>query len=340
MLITMKTRPALKKAAWLLMNDLIKKYDLPGCVPNKSDLTLTVGNNQMFFVPLDDPEKLKSFEKINYIWGEEFTENTWDDFLQLGLRCRGENKNGKNQLYFSFNPVDELSFLKAITDNPPDNTAVQHSTYKDNPFLDADNREYIESLKTQDLTYWKIYGQGTWASPENIIYKNWDIVDEFPECDKVGYGLDFGFNNATALVKIGERDQEIYIDETLYESGLTNTDLITRMNDLIKNKNDEIIADCAEPQRIEEIDNAGYNVFPCIKGKGSVKIGIDRVKRKKLHITKRSVNIIKEIKGYKWKEDRHGHVLDEPVPFRDHSMDAIRYYLGHGEDNEPMIGII
>jgi len=56
MLITMKTRPALKKAAWLLMNDLIKKYDLPGCVPNKSDLTLTVGNNQMFFVPLDDPE--------------------------------------------------------------------------------------------------------------------------------------------------------------------------------------------------------------------------------------------------------------------------------------------
>ena len=340
MLITMKTRPALKKAAWLLMNDLIKKYDLPGCVPNKSDLTLTVGNNQMFFVPLDDPEKLKSFEKINYIWGEEFTENTWDDFLQLGLRCRGENKNGKNQLYFSFNPVDELSFLKAITDNPPDNTAVQHSTYKDNPFLDADNREYIESLKTQDLTYWKIYGQGTWASPENIIYKNWDIVDEFPECDKVGYGLDFGFNNATALVKIGERDQEIYIDETLYESGLTNTDLITRMNDLIKNKNDEIIADCAEPQRIEEIDNAGYNVFPCIKGKGSVKIGIDRVKRKKLHITKRSVNIIKEIKGYKWKEDRHGHVLDEPVPFRDHSMDAIRYYLGHGEDNEPQIRLI
>jgi len=150
----------------------------------------------------------------------------------------------------------------------------------------------------------------------------------------------FGFNNATALVKIGERDQEIYIDETLYESGLTNTDLITRMNDLIKNKNDEIIADCAEPQRIEEIDNAGYNVFPCIKGKGSVKIGIDRVKRKKLHITKRSVNIIKEIKGYKWKEDRHGHVLDEPVPFRDHSMDAIRYYLGHGEDNEPSIRLI
>ena len=340
-LVTRKTRPALKKSAWLLVNDLIKKYDLPGCVPNKSDLTLTIGNNQMFFIPLDDPEKLKSIEKINYIWGEEATENTRDDYLQLGLRCRGENKNGINQLFFSFNPIDELGFLKAITDNPPDNTAVQHSTYKDNPFLDDDYIKEIENLQTQDLTYWKIYGQGIWASPENIIYKNWDIVDEFPEgCDKIGYGLDFGFNNPTALPIIGEKDQEIYIDETLYESGLTNTDLIERLKDLIKNKSDEIIADCAEPQRIEEIDSAGFNVFACIKGKGSVKIGIDRVKRKKLHITKRSTNIIKEIRGYKWREDRHGNVLDEPVPFRDHSMDAIRYYLGHGEDNEPQIRLI
>jgi len=340
-IITRKTRPALKKSAWLLINDLIKKYDLPGCVVNKSDLTLTVGSNQMFFIPLDDPEKLKSIENINYAWGEEATELTKDDYLQLGLRCRGENKNGINQLFFTFNPVDEQGFLKEITDNPPENTAVNHSTYKDNPFNTADYIKEIESLKTQDLTYWKIYGQGIWASPENIIYKNWDIVDEFPEgCDKIGYGLDFGFNNPTALPIIGEKDQEIYIDETLYESGLTNTDLIERLKDLIKNKSDEIIADCAEPQRIEEIDSAGFNVFACIKGKGSVKIGIDRVKRKKLHITKRSTNIIKEIRGYKWREDRHGNVLDEPVPFRDHSMDAIRYYLGHGEDNEPQIRLI
>jgi len=340
-IVTRKTRPALKKSCWLLVNDLIKKYDLPDCKPNKADLTLTVGKNQMFFIPLDDPEKLKSIERINYAWGEEATELTWDDYLQLGLRCRGENKNGINQLFFSFNPIDELGFFKKITENPPDNTGVNHSTYLDNPFLDADYIAELEGLKKIDLTYWKIYGQGVWASPENIIYKNWDIVDEFPEgCDNIGYGLDFGFNCPTALVKIAIKDQEIYIDETLYESGLTNSDLIERLKDLIKNKSYEIIADCAEPARIEEIDNAGFNIFPCIKGKGSVKIGIDRVKRKKLHITKRSVNIIKEIRGYKWREDRHGNVLDEPVPFRDHSMDAIRYYLGHGEDNEPSIRLI
>lgn len=340
-LVTRKTRPALKKSAWLLMNDLIKKYELPGCKVNKSDLTLTVGSNQMFFTSIDDPEKLKSFEKINIVWAEEATELTRDDYLQLGLRCRGENKSSINQLFFSFNPIDELGFLKAITDNPPNNTAVNHSIYKDNPFLQPDYIKEIEGLKDQDITYWKIYGQGIWASPENIIYKNWDIVDEFPkECDKVGDGLDFGFNNPTALPRIGEKDKEIYVDELLYESKLTNTDLIVRLQDLIENKSEEIVADCQEPQRIKEIEDAGFNIFPCIKGKGSVKIGIDRVKRYKLHITKRSVNIIKEFQGYKWKEDRRGNVLDEPVPFRDHAMDAIRYYLGHSESNEPEIRLI
>lgn len=340
-LVTRKTRPALKKSAWLLMNDLIRKHELPGCVINKSDLTLTVGRNQMFFTSIDDPEKLKSFEKINIIWAEEATELTRDDYLQLNIRCRGENKNGINQLFFSFNPVDDQGFLKSITDNPPDNTAVNHSTYLDNPFLEPDYIKELEGLKKIDVTYWKIYGQGIWASPENIIYKNWDLVDEFPEsCDETGYGLDFGFNNPTALPKIGERDKEIYIDELIYESKLTNTDLIEKMKPLIPNKDKEVIADCAEPQRIEEIANAGFNIYPCSKGKGSVKIGIDRVKRLKLHITKRSANIIKEIQGYKWKEDRNGNVLDEPVPFRDHAMDAIRYYLGRVGDNEPEIRLI
>lgn len=340
-LVTRKTRPALKKSCWLLVNDLIKKYDLPDCKPNKSDLTLTVGENQMFFTSIDDPEKLKSIERINYIWGEEATELTWDDYLQLGLRCRGENKNGINQLFYSFNPIDELGFFKKITENPPDNTGVNHSTYLDNPFLDDDYIKELEGLKKLDATYWKIYGQGIWASPENIIYKNWDIVGEFPGgCDEIGYGLDFGYNNQTALPMIGKKDQEIYIDELLYESKLTNADLIVRMNDLIKNKNDEIVADCQEPQRIKEIEDAGFNIFPCIKGKGSVKIGIDRVKRYKLHITKRSTNIIKEFQSYKWKEDRYGNVLDDPVPFRNHAVDAIRYYLGHGEDNEPTIRLV
>lgn len=339
-LITMKTRPALKKAVWLLMNDLIARYELPISDRNKSDLIITVNDNQMFFVPLDDPEKLKSFEKINYIWGEEFTQCTKDDYLQLNLRCRGKNPNGKNQLYFSFNPIDEQNFLKPIAENPPENTAVQHSTYKDNVFLEDDYIQELENLKNQDETYYKIYALGKWASPENLIYSIWDTIDSFPECEDIGYGLDFGFNNPSALVKIGIRDDEAYEEELLYETKLTNADLIEKLKQLIPNRSLIIKADSAEPQRIEEISQAGFNIHPCTKGKNSVRASIGRVKSRKVHITKNSVNLIKEKRGYKWKTDKNGNILDEPVKFRDHLLDAERYYLGEMIEDRPNIRVI
>jgi len=295
----------------------------------------------MFFVPLDDPEKLKSFERINYIWAEEATELTREDYLQLNLRCRGENKNSMNQLFFSFNPIDENSFFKPLTENPPSNVGINHSTYKDNAFLEQAYINELENLEKEDETYYKIYSLGIWATPEHIIYINWDIVDEFPEeCDDVGYGLDFGYNNPTALLKIGLKDGEAYLQELIYKTHMTNSDLIEKMKQCIPDKDKEIKADASEPQRIEEIERAGFNISPASKGKDSVRAGIDRVKRIKLHITRSSVNLIKEIKGYKWKVDRNGNVLDEPVKFRDHLMDAMRYYLGEIEEESPRIIIL
>ena len=50
------------------------------------------------------------------------------------------------------------------------------------------------------------------------------------------------------------------------------------------------------------------------------------MKRYKLHITRRSVNTIKEIQSYKWRKDRAGNILqDQPVKFMDDSMAAMRY---------------
>ncbi len=51
------------------------------------------------------------------------------------------------------------------------------------------------------------------------------------------------------------------------------------------------------------------------------------VKSMPLFITRRSTNIIKEIKSYKWKTDKDGKVLDEPVKFNDDAMDAMRYAI-------------
>ena len=94
------------------------------------------------------------------------------------------------------------------------------------------------------------------------------------------------------------------------------------MKSFVRNKNAEIYADSAEPARIEEITRAGFNVYPAKK---EVKNGIDYIKRKKIYIHESCANTIKEIQSYKWKEKKDGEILDEPVKFLDHAMDALRY---------------
>ena len=85
-----------------------------------------------------------------------------------------------------------------------------------------------------------------------------------------------------------------------------------------------IYADSAEPQRIEELNREGFWVIPANK---SIKDGIDYVKRCRMRITNDSDDIIKEIRGYSYRMDRNGRVLEEPVKFNDHALDGVRYGL-------------
>jgi phage terminase large subunit len=51
------------------------------------------------------------------------------------------------------------------------------------------------------------------------------------------------------------------------------------------------------------------------------------VKKFKLYITARSVNIIKEIKKYKWEIDKSGKPTNKPIDKFNHAMDGIRYAI-------------
>jgi phage terminase large subunit len=162
------------------------------------------------------------------------------------------------------------------------------------------------------------------------------MIDVFPtNVDEIVYGVDFGYNNPSVVVKVGVKDgKSIYVHEELYESHLTNQDLINKLKSIVTNRNKIMKCDCEDPARIEELCRAGFNARACMKGKNSVKDGIDNVKMLKVYVTKSSINIEKERRNYKWKTDKDGHVLDEPVKFSDHAMDAIRYAIGDFKECE------
>ena len=327
--ICRKTMPSLKQS---VMRDFFEILEAHGLYDekyhNKSDSTYWLNGNLVEFVSMDMPQK-KRGTKRNYLWLNEANEFTLEDFRQLAFRT-------SEFIDLDYNPSDEYHWIYEHILPRPDCTFIK-STYLDNGFLEDSLVGEIEMLRDTDEEYWKIYGLGERGRSKEKIYTNWDIVPGIPTryIDKV-FGLDFGYNHPSVLVCVYVGDGEITIDEIIYETHLTTTQLINRMDEYVDEDERKCFFKCdaAEPDRIEEIYMAGYNAIACKKGKNSVKDGIDVLKRVIIHVTARSVNVIKEIKAYKWKKDKEDHVLDEPVKFKDDAMDATRYAVGLDSEEE------
>ena len=314
--ICRKTLPALKGTAYRDVLELLKELGLYSEENhNKSELSYALNGNLIEFISVDQPQKIRG-RKRNYLWLNEANEFTYEDYQQLILRTT-------DKVYLDYNPSDPYSWIydKVIT---RDDCTFIKSTYKANPFLDKDTIAEIERLKDLDPDYWRVYGMGEIGSIQTMIFRNFQLVDEV-QGRLVGYGLDFGFTNSpTALVAVYQSDDNLYIKEMLYEKRLTNTDLANKMKEFRIDRQSEIIGDSAEPKSIEEIYRQGFNIKPAKKGAG-IHLGIDIMRRYKLHITKDSLNAIKEFRGYKWATDKNGDVLNVPVKVNDHLIDATRY---------------
>lgn len=324
--VTRKTMPALKMTAMRLILNLLKEYNLftPTCL-NKTENTYKMGRSLFQFFSLDDPEKIKSSE-FNYIWLEEATEFTYQDYGVLLTRLSAPIINGRqNQIFLTLNPTDINSWIYKKLFTQSDITIIK-SIYKDNNFLQKSYINTLLSLKNYDENAYKVFALGEWGASEKIIYKNWSLIDELPQNpSEIFYGLDFGFNNPTALVQVAVYDGKFYANEILYQSGLTNTALTEKLKTLLNGQESKTIyADAAEPNRIAEIATSGLNIKPAQK---NVLNGIMSIKSDNFFVTKSSTNLIKELQTYSWKSDANGNILEEPVKFNDHLLDALRYAI-------------
>jgi len=218
---------------------------------NKTDNLFRIGNSIIEFFSLDDPGKARG-PRRNILFLNEANLIPYKTYHQLVLRT-------SDLVLLDYNPVDEQCWIYDKVLPRKDCTLIT-STYLDNKFLDPSIRYEIELLKETDPEQWRIFGLGLPGELRNTIYKPWRIVDQMPEGGDVFYGLDFGYNNPAALVKCTLKDGiEACVEELIYQSYLTNNELIELLKTHIKGK-EPIYADAAEPQRIQEIRQAGFNV--------------------------------------------------------------------------------
>src|ERR1700761_354053 len=151
----------------------------------------------------------------------------------------------------------------------------------------------MEDLKTQDHELWKVYERGLTGKITGLVFDAWHICENIPHGAKlIAAGLDFGFSNdQSGCIQVYKQNGELWIDELLYETGLTNTDLDKKLFEAGLIKHTELIADSAEPKSIEELRRLGWNIKGAKKGADSIKNSIDILKRYKLNITRKSVNL-------------------------------------------------
>jgi phage terminase large subunit len=201
----------------------------------------------------------------------------FETFTQLALRT-------KKTIFIDFNPAEEFSYIYEKVETRPDSAFIK-STYLDNPFLPHEQVKEIENLKNVDPNFWRIYGEGERGHSEGVIYTHWSPYAS-DDVENSVFGLDFGYNNPTALTRVREKDQNLYWKEEIYQSHLTNSDLIPMIKQIVK-PHEPIYCDTAEPNRIEELKRAGIKALPANK---DVKLGIDAARYGSLHFKKAKVS--------------------------------------------------
>ena len=250
-----------------------------------------------------------------------------EDWRQLVLRTT-------DKILIDYNPSDEFHWIydQVLT---RDDCSFYQTTYKDNPFLPQTVIDEIERLKDVDENYWRVYGLGERGISRATVFTHWKEIEQIPDGWKLQcYGMDFGYtNDPTSIVAIWTDGVGFALDEIVYTTGLTNHAIAQTLRDAGVARADVVIADSAEPKSIDEIHGHGFNIHPCRKGPDSIRAGIDYMRSRPLMITSRSINGIKELRNYKYKEDKNGKQLNEPVDAFNHFIDAARYGITFNQTN-------
>lgn len=284
---------------------------------NKTENLYHLFGNTWEFISVDESMKIRG-RKRQIAFLNEANELHLEDFRQIILRTT-------ERLILDYNPSDEFHWIydEVI---PRDDATFFKTTYLDNPYLSHETVAEIERLRETDENYWRVYGLGERGISRETIFQTGTFADLPTESKFVAYGLDWGYaNDPTAIVSVHRRGDELYIRELLYRGGLTNPDIVEELNALGVQRHDLIVADSAEPKSIDEIHRHGFNIKPAKKGPDSVRIGIDAMRRMKLHVHEASLNVQKEFRNYKWQTDRNLRVLNTPVDDWNHAIDAVRY---------------
>jgi len=318
--------PALRRT---VLKDFITILSREGFLPYvnhiKTTNEFTRHNRTVSFFSADDESKIHGPQNTIF-WINEATAVKYNVFNQLIFRC-------SQFCFLDYNPNDPDSWVKTKIEDErmlqDKDVSLDVSVVYDNPHLSDAQLKEIESIKDQELR--EVYLKGNWTKLTGLIYPNFEIVNELPEeFEKRYYGVDFGWIDPTALVEVRQQGNNIFVKEHIYESKYDYPQLAAHIHAYIPACRGA--ADSAAPRAIDTLRKHGIKVKAAKKGPDTIVTGIQHVRTHNIFVTSDSVNLIKELKSYKWKlkpdaDTREGDdkYIQKPNDEYNHLCDALRY---------------
>ena len=328
--------PNLKVGAYRDAKTILSKYETVAAaypVINEGERIIKGFRGSFIeFKSYADAQDAKS-GKRDYLFVNEANGISYDIYWQLAIRTR-------KKIFIDYNPSarfwahDELIGREGVE--------TLYSWYEHNQFLTDEEKARIENISDPELH--KVYARGRTGKIEGLVLTNWDICDSLPpqeEWKMSCRGLDFGFtNDPSALEHVILAHGDLYIDEEIYSTGLTNPDIVSRAREQGIDSSQQIVADCAEPKSIRELQAGGLWVTASLKGNDSIVSGLDILKRYRLHVTRRSIGLLQNLRSYRWGKDRDGNMTNKPEDRNNHGIDAVRYVaLAKLAEHKPVRGV-
>jgi len=210
-----------------------------------------------------------------------------------------------------------------------------HYTSYDNPYIDADE---INSAK-KDMTADRFAQEymADFRKAEGLVYPEFNrdihIKDEMPKFKEIIGGVDFGYTNPSAILRIEiDFDNNFWITDEWYRTKQTKEQLITV---LAQQQPNYVYPDPADAEGVSKLEEAGFNVLEVDKGKIE---GINRVrellKQGRIKVKRGCSNFISEIESYHYPDEKGDvNAKEEPVKENDHLMDCLRYAIYNHDIN-------
>lgn len=292
---------------------------------------------------------------LDYVWfDEEPPEDIYNECYMRVLDKKGD-------IFGTMTPLKGLTFVYNkiyLNEGADDEVFCIFMDWSDNPFLDAGEVKRLSSLLSAEELEARKYGRFV-SRGAGLVYPEFDenetVVEPFniPDSWQDKMSIDPGLNNPLSVhwYAVDPYTNNIYVVAEHYEAERNIDYHAEKIKEVCKMLNwhknsfgtfDALIDSAA----LQTTLNGAKSVAELFRERGiavNPKVnkdlfsGISKVKsllknvngERKLFIFKTCVNMIREIKGYRWGNS------DSPIKKDDHSMDELRYYCNQKTDVKP-----